>query len=96
MRSQNSEIRSFRNPRMVLVGSLLTFKDCHGILDDDDDDDDDDGDDLNTCNPFTMIKILHDNSNPLNDQEHDHEDYVINAEYYSLINRVKNEYIEKC
>ena len=44
-----------------------------------------------------MIKILNDNKNNnlLNDVEYDHEDDIINSKYYSLTNRIKNEYIQK-
>ena len=29
------------------------------------------------------------NNNPLNDEEHDHEDYIINSEYCSLIHKLR-------
>ena len=41
----------------------------------------DDDDELNTHNSFTMNKILYDNNNekPLNDEEYDREDNIINS-----------------
>ena len=68
-------------------------KNLHHIFDDDDDDDDDD--DLNTHSPFTVNKILYgsDSNSPLKDEGYDHEDEIINSEYYPLINRIKSEYI---
>ena len=48
-------------------------KNFHRILDDDNE--------LNTHNPFTMNKILYDNKNdnPLNDEEYNREDNIINS-----------------
>ena len=64
------------------------------IFDNDDDYDDDDL--LNTCNPFTVNKNLYDdNNNNWQIKKNDHEDDIINSEYYSLINRIMYEYILK-
>ena len=41
-----------------------------------------------------MIKILYDDNSPLDNQDYNHEDYVIDSEYYSLINRIKIELLK--
>ena len=33
--------------------------------------------------------------NPLNDERYDYEDDIVNSEYYTLISRIKDEYIKK-
>ena len=68
MISQNFKITLFINPRIVLIGSLLIMRINTNKNDDD----------LNTRNPFTMNKILHDdnNNNPLNDKEYDNKNDI--------------------
>ena len=80
----NKVIHKSKNGVDCISDNENKHKDHHCILDDDDGDDDDD-DDLNLCNPFTVIKILYDDNSPLDDQDYDHEDYVIDSEYCSLI-----------
>ena len=55
-------------------------KNLHHIFDDDDDNDDD----INTHSPFTVNKILYDSdsNSPLKYEGYDHEDEIINSEYY--------------
>ena len=66
------------------------IENLHHIFDDDDNDDD-----LNTHSPFTVNKILYDSdsNSPLKYEGYDHEDEIINSEYYPLRNRIKSEYI---
>lgn len=59
---------------MVLSGSLVI--DLHCTLDDA-------LDDLITHNPLKMDKILYDIDNPVNDEEQDHKDDIINSGYHS-------------
>ena len=87
----NKVIHKSKNGVDCISDNENKHKDHHCILDDDDDDDDDD---LNSCNPFTVIKILYDDNSPLDDQDYNHEDYVINSEYCSLINRIKSELLK--
>ena len=84
MMSQNLKITLFINPGIVLIGSLLIMRINTNKNDDD----------LNTRNPFTLSKILHDdnNNNPLNDNQYDNKNGVIHSENYSLI-RIIDEYI---
>ena len=78
------------------------YKKLHHIFDDDNDDDDGDDDDdddnlLKTHNQFIMNNVLYEynnNNNALNEKS-DLEYEIINSEYYSLINRITNEYIKK-
>lgn len=70
-------------------------KDIHCILDEGDDNDDNalNSDSINFCNHFTTSKVLYDNvndNNPLNDEEYNHKDDMINSRNYPVINRIKN------
>lgn len=69
----------------------LKHKNLHQILANDDDDQDD----LNTCNTFPVNRNLYNDNidNPLNDEQFDNEYDVVSSEKYSLLDRIKNEYI---
>lgn len=56
-----------------------------------------DDNDLKTLNFFLISKNLNDDNNnrPLNDEEYDHEDHIINFEYFSLIKRIRNNVLKK-
>ena len=84
----NKVIHKSKNGVDCISDNENKHKDHHCILDDDGDDD------LNPCNPFTVIKILYDDNSPLDNQDYNHEDYVIDSEYYSLINRIKIELLK--
>ena len=93
LKFENNSIHASKNIiDWIFTDNENKHKNLHHICDDDDDDDDDD-DLLKTHNLLTIKEIVYDdnnNNNPLNDEEYD----FINSKYYSLINRIKNEYIE--
>ena len=99
---ENNSIYKFINVGDWIFSDMKWTENLHGLFYDsaavanDDDDDDDDDDELKTCNPFTINKTLHnDSNNPLNHEEYDYQDDIINAEYYSSINRVKLNILHK-
>ena len=92
LKFENNSIHASKNIiDWIFTDNENKHKNLRHICDDDDDDDDL----LNTHNLLTIKEIVYDdnnNNNALNDEEY----AFINSKYYSLTNRIKNEYIKKC
>ena len=88
MSNENLKIIHFIKNGVGLIFSdnKNKHKDLHCILDDNGAEEDD----LNTRNIFKMRKNMYDDYRNNDHEKLDHEDDIINSEYYTLINGLKN------